>query len=303
MTRKIDWAAMAAEVEELEDDDWEPPAPRATLKSDLADGGYLSWLYGSSELRHQAWPPKFLGPKPIVVMDSRTVLFRRQRSPHYKLNRETKRGENLRTQERTKLVHNFRELIEEEDGRFRFVRIEGLEADDLVALAAWRYGKPKRPVRLMGIDKDFLQVSNLIISDKDNEQVTFERFQHRMPLACQEPVISAPWQIPLTLALFGDKSDGVPRILAPRAPGLGFLTYLWSMTPELAYLEAYSEYGEAFMDNLYDVALPDPHILGLSPDECLEAFCTGFWGPKLWDHLWPAIQQEVDSWKLSPSKT
>jgi len=304
MKPKTDWLGMIAELEDVEEDEpFGPGKRRATLLADLADGGYLSWLYGSSELRHQAWPPKFLGPKPLVVMDSRSQLYRRQRSPHYKLNRELKRSDDTKMRDRTQLVHEFRELVEEEDGRFRFVRIEGLEADDLVALAAWRYGSRKRPVRLMGIDKDFLQVSSLLISDKDNEQVTFERFQARLPLACQQPVISEPWQIPLTLALFGDNSDGVPRILAPRAPGLNFLASLWAMDPAEAYVTAYDHYGDDFQRNLYDVALPDPHILNLSSDECLEAFVTGWWGPQLWDSVWSEIQQEVDSWKLLPSKS
>lgn len=303
MTTEIDWAAMATELENVEEDDLWEPKPRAQLKSDMADGGYLSWLYGSSEIRHQAWPPKFLGPKPVVVMDSRSTLYRRQRSPHYKLNREMKRGEDHRMEARTQLVREFRDLIEEEDGRFRFVRIEGLEADDLVALAAWRYGRGKRPVRLMGIDKDFLQVENLVISDKDNIPVTMERFQHRLPGACQQPRITRPWQIPITLALFGDKSDGVPRILAPRTPGLSFLASLWAMDCRMAFLTAYEHYGDDFSRNLYDVALPDPHILDAKPDDVMEAFVAGDWNAKLFDSVWPEIKTEVESWSLSPSKS
>lgn len=296
-----DWAALAAEIEALEDDVVDVPK-RATLRVDLADGGYLSWLYGSSELRHQAWPPKFYGRKPLVVMDSKSILYRRQRSPHYKLDREVKRADDTKMEHRTRLVREFRDLVEEEDGRFRFVRIEGLEADDLVALATWRYGSRKRPVRLMGIDKDFLQLEHLRIQDKDNVEVDFQRFQGRLPKTCQDVIINRCWMIPLTLALMGDKSDGVPRILAPRAAGLNFITNLWTLDPAEAFVKAYDAYGDDFQRNLYDVALPDPHILNLNSDELLEAFVTGWWGPKLWDSVWSEIQQEVDSWNLKPSK-
>lgn len=291
------WSKLAKEIDKLEEDFWYEPHERPTLEVDIADGGYLSWLYGSSILRHQAWPPKFHGKKPIVVMDSRTVLYRRLRSPHYKLNRESKREDDEKMQARTKMVRDFRQLVEEEDGRFKFVRIEGLEADDLVALATWLWnGTDEKPVRLMGIDKDFLQVEGLRISDKDNVPVTLSRFQERLPKACQEPRMTRPWQVPLTLALLGDKSDGVPRILAPRTPGLSFLASLFSMTQAEAYLAAYEHYGEDFARNLYDVALPDPYILGFNVDDCLEAFVTERWTSKLWRKVWPHVQQEVLSW-------
>lgn len=307
MKTTTDWSAEMDEIDELTATD-QQFAPRPDINVDIADGGYLSWLYGSAEIRHQAWPPKFVGNKPLIVMDSRGPLFRKQRNPGYKVGREEKRENDPEWKDRTPMVHNFREIIEEEDGRFRFVRIEGLEADDLVALASWyrrrKINKPTKPLYVMGIDKDFLQLGNLVhITDKDGIPVQYWRFQRRLPVALQRPLITEGWQVLLTLALMGDKSDSIPRLLAPRTPGLSFLNELYSCTLRQAFERAFDEYGRPFLANLYDVILPDPHIFGMDPGDVFDMLITGGWSSGLYNKIDTHIREEVDSWNLSASRS
>lgn len=286
---------MLSELEEAEEEEY---TPRPVLRADVADGGYLSWLYGSASFRHAAWPPRFTGRKPLVFMDSRSELFRKQRSPHYKEGREIKRENDPQWKDRTAMVLHFREIVEELDGRFKFVRIEGLEADDLVALAAWAKSK-RKPLRVMGIDKDFLQLHPyLTLRDKDNARVTFARFQDKLPKALHYPRITKGWQILITLALLGDKSDSIPRILALRQVGLAFLAALYGYDRERAFQEAYAVYKEKFLVNLYDVILPDPMFFGLSPEETFVLAKNGDWNPGLLDTLPDDKLQELASWRL-----
>jgi len=299
-TTSTNWSDLADEIDELTASDQEF-APRPEIDVRLADGGYLSWLYGSAEIRHAAWPPKFVGEKPIIVMDSRSILNRKRRNPGYKAGREQKRDNDPNWKDRTAMVHHFREMVEEEDGRFRFVRIEGLEADDLVALGVWSL--QGKTLDVMGIDKDFLQLDRGIrLIDKDNIAVDYERFQKRLPLALQSPRIKHGWQILITLALMGDKSDSIPRILAARTPGLSFMQALLLDQPRRAFLQAYSEYGQKFLANLYDVILPDPEVLGFTPGDVFDALTSKSWGPHLFSRVLPQYRKEVDTWKLSPSK-
>ena len=272
------------------------------MSADVADGGYLSWLYGSSVLRHQAWPPRFTGKKPLIVMDSRSTLLRKIRTPGYKSARDEKRASSVQTQERTQLVRDFRELVEAEDGRFRFVRIEGLEADDLVALAAWAYGTTVRPVKVMGIDKDFMQLMPFIrLADKDGQTVTYQKFQSRLPLALQTEPFTTPLHVILTLSLMGDKSDSIPRVLPLRNVGLNLLK-------DLLFKDSYpadraaKEFGDPFLENLANVLLPDPEILGLVPGALPDLVDSWLWGPRLWKRVRKDIRKEVESWNLSPSK-
>lgn len=297
--RTNDWASELEDVEATNEGQY---APRAALEVDVADGGYLSWLYGSSTSRHAAWPPHFVGRKPVILMDSRGPLFRKLRSPHYKSGREVRRDENPLAYNRKNLVMEFRNLVEEEDGRFTFARIEGLEADDLVALAAWKFGSKTHPLRVMGIDKDFLQLPVQII-DKDGQRVELSKFQYRLPKALQEPVLTQGWQLLISLALLGDKSDSVPRVLAPRT-GLSFLANLWDMTQNRAFLTAFDHYGVPFLNNLYDVILPDPHILGMDRGDVFSALTTtnSRWDARLYHQIKKSIDLEVSSWNLSPPK-
>lgn len=261
---------------------------------DVADGGYLTWLYGSSTNRMQAWPPDFLRSA-IIFMDS-DVNNRRLRSPHYKQDRIDRRDTNERSYETWRLVKDFQKIIVE-DPRLKFISVQGCEADDLVALAAWKFGDPTEPLRVFGQDKDLLQIGSYFdLVNKDGEAVTLEHFHEGLPKGLQKDGPLESWHIPLVLSLLGDKSDSVPRFL-PRGPsGLAQLAELLWRTERPH--EAFSRDFPEAIGNLYDVLLPDPALLGLSIDETVQVLKEGRWTPALLSRLNPSLKRRVKRWKL-----
>lgn len=301
--KKTKWSELASAIPDVDEEDLDDldAYVRPEITAEVADGGYLSWLYGSSTLRHQAWPPKFIGRKPVIMMDSIEPLFRKIRRPTYKEGREIKRDGDSDTADRTQMVREFRNLIVEEDGRFRFIRLPGLEADDLVALACWWYARPQSPVKVMGVDKDFLQLeSNIDLKDKDNVQIDYSRFLARLPLALQGEFHSG-WQVLLTLCSMGDKSDSIPRLLPPRNLGLPYLNeWLYNSSRNEAFVAAYQMMGEPFLDNLYDVILPDPELFGFTRQDVFALVVYGKWNANLLQRLPEVYRKEVRSWRIRP---
>jgi hypothetical protein len=261
---------------------------------DVADGGYLTWLYGSSTARMGAWPPEF-AKKAIVFMDSRKNN-RRDRSPHYKQGRIDRRNSNEKADVTYQLVKGFQEMIVE-DPRITFISHPGCEADDLVAIAAWKWGTADEPLRVFGRDKDLLQIGSYFsMVEKDGEDVTLEHFHEGLPKALQNAGPLEAWQIPIVLALLGDKSDSVPRFL-PRGPsGLRILAeMLWGT--DKPWDEFLRQFPEA-VPNLFDVLLPDPFLFGLAPEDCIPLLKENRWQHDLLRKLDPKLKKKVMSWRL-----
>lgn len=98
---------------------------------------------------------------------------------------------------------------------YPMARVEGFEADDVIATLARIYGESWPEVWLVGADKDLAQC----VTDNVLQLVPKhgERAEHfRGPAEVKEKFEVTPDQIPLFLALWGDKSDNVPGI-----PGVG----------------------------------------------------------------------------------
>ncbi len=91
----------------------------------------------------------------------------------------------------------------------------GAEADDVIATLARIYGESCHEVWLVGADKDLAQC----VTDNVLQLIPKhgERAEHfRGPKEVKEKYEVSPEQIPLYLALIGDKSDNIPGI-----PGIG----------------------------------------------------------------------------------
>lgn len=94
---------------------------------------------------------------------------------------------------------------------FQMARLKGQEADDVIATLARIYGETTAEVWLVGADKDLSQcvtenVLQLIPSHG-------ERAEHfRGPKEVKEKFGVHPGQMPLWLALVGDKSDNIPGV-------------------------------------------------------------------------------------------
>lgn len=140
----------------------------------------------------------------------------------------------------------------------------GLEADDLVALLAWRHGA----INLLGVDKDLLQLGTSIASMErvDGRTVTMEDWAKKLPKALSDVPITPDFVL-FYLALMGDKSDSVQRLI----PNYSLHEFRMLCHEKYRWTRAYWEYGADFLNNLYVVALPYPEIFGLSPMDLLDA--------------------------------
>jgi len=98
---------------------------------------------------------------------------------------------------------------------YPMARVEGAEGDDVVATLARIYGESWPEVWLVGADKDLAQC----VTDNVLQLVPKhgERAEHfRGPAEVKEKWEVTPEQMPLFLALWGDKGDNVPGV-----PGVG----------------------------------------------------------------------------------
>jgi DNA polymerase-1 len=147
-----------------------------------------------------------------VVMDSRTPTFRHEKYPEYKANRE-KTPQDLHAQ-----VPVIEELLEALG--VAHLRIDGYEADDVMATLAARCRREKRPCFILSGDKDILQIVGQGVSVLQPPKAS-EGFGE----LDRDGVFQArgiyPEQVADYLALTGDSSDNVPGV-----PGVGEKTAL-----------------------------------------------------------------------------
>lgn len=125
--------------------------------------------------------------------------YKAQRSPMTEVEREQKK----------RLLRECKRL------GYQMARVEGEEADDVIATLAKIYGGVIPDVRLVGSDKDLAQC----VTENVRQVVPAigERpAELRGPARVLEKYGVTPEQIPLYLALVGDKSDNVPGV-----PGIG----------------------------------------------------------------------------------
>lgn len=220
------------------------------------DGGYVSWMYGSSLTGRKGWA-QIRGnysrwDNTIIFTESKTSrrvdFFER-----YKANRREKRQQNPEVQRKTELV---REFVDdwEYDGSILTHSHPGCEADDLVSLAVVSGLLHPETDIVIGRDKDLLQVHDMNLVDYHQEPVLIEAFWKGLPKTIQNEKYPAKIWIPFLLALLGDKSDGVPRLIPPRRLDL----LLDLMNSPLPYSKAYQAFGKVFARNLWLVALPGP---------------------------------------------
>jgi len=261
------------------------------MQYDVVDGGYLTWIYGSKPFARGNWPPQSVRGA-FLALDSLSDTFRVQRDPTYKANRKDKRFEDSNLYEQWKRIRELRRDVVE-DPRLTCIRIPGLEADDLIALLAWKFAG-KRELQLLAQDKDLLQIKGVKITDNQDVPVTLDRFAGRLPKAITREPLKRN-QIPLILALLGDKSDNIPRLVD--RGDLWVLSRILCHTRNKAYNEALEKYGQLFLDNLYAVVLPDPHIFRYDQMEVFTLLKEGGWGSALLSDLLPEYQEEMLTWK------
>lgn len=138
----------------------------------------------------------------IICLDA-PPYSRKDIYPDYKAHRE---------EPTTTEVYQKRWLYEKLTERgYPMARHKGAEADDVIATLARIYGETTAEVWLVGADKDLAQC----VTDNVLQLIPShgERAEHfRGPKEVKEKYGVAPEQMPLWLALVGDKTDNVPGV-------------------------------------------------------------------------------------------
>lgn len=215
------------------------------------DGGYISWVYGSRQFSYLIWSQarvKYL--ESIIFQDSKTKLDRKKFFPPYKSHREKRVIENPKLLETQVRVMQFKKYLWRDPG-FELAHVPGMEADDLIAVAATICQK----VKVIGADKDLLQISQkrLTIEKIDGAIVTFPTFVKRLPKTLW-PHVGDEWDVILILSIMGDRSDDIPRILPPR----DFDPLISILHDRRPFSAAVKHFGKDFIRNLYISILPGP---------------------------------------------
>ena len=235
----------------------------------LVDGGYLTWLFGTGRRSDlwNSWRRKNLTRSSLVLLDSDELLYREKEYAGYKAERRERRERESPQIIRASLVREFRYWIIE-DPRIASLSVAGYEADDLVAYFYLRLGN--RVDSVIAVDKDYLQLPGFPLSRNI-----------RVPQFVRPLFQPATWA--LALAVFGDESDSVPRLLDKYSRGADQIRQISGS--DQPYRVAYELWGDSLIRNLRLVLLPYPSLLinGCDLDsETLIRLCeTGsYWDPR-----------------------
>ena len=160
-----------------------------------------------------------------VVMDSRTPTFRHRRYPEYKANRE-KTPDDLHAQ-----IPIIEEILQALG--VPFLRVDGFEADDILATIALMCREHGMPCLILSGDKDMLQVVGdcVTVLHPQKGAQGFDEWGSGEVFAARGVY---PTQIVDYLTLTGDQSDNVPGV-----PGIG----------EKTACKLLAEYGD--LDSIY----------------------------------------------------
>jgi hypothetical protein len=219
----------------------------------LIDGGYLSWMYGTSAGSYGNWDQaRFEYRDDLIILDHPAALHRELLFPEYKLRRKNRSKEDPERQRLRKRVGEFQELLRE-DPILHWDWEPGWEADDLLLYTWLMSGRNKE---IVGVDKDYFQVPGiwpyLRNIHGDSILTEFSNVSRRFPRFCYP--IRSPRQFLLAQVLLGDRSDGVPRILLPR----DFPTYMRIRGSVAPFTAAYELFGSDALLNVLLLLMPNP---------------------------------------------
>lgn len=268
----------------------------------VIDGGYLAWVFGSAPGRIRLWnnsvKTSFSSWANAVIIMEGGTLFRNEYFPDYKLHRKEIVKKDPASRARRIRVGKFIKTMEQ-DPILETIKFPGLEADDIIAAwAVLNWEKRHLPLNLTAIDKDYLQLEPLVsISKTDFSIVSFGGWLLRQQKTLQ-PFLSQPWHVIMMLALMGDTSDNVPRLV--EAYKLDHvIQILESVNPWDAALK---KYGEDFIRNLYLTVLPGAWCFDPipSPVDCFKTITSG--GLSAWYNL-PMREDIVRSFEIYHEET
>lgn len=164
-------------------------------------GKNISSIFGFFRILHslfKTFDPKYF----VAVFDSRTKTFRHEMYPEYKANRQ-KTPEDLHEQ-----IPVIEEILTAMG--IPVVRMDGYEADDIIATFACQCSSVSRPCRIISSDKDLMQLINkttkMVRSTKTGSwQIIGEK-------EVQEEWSVSPLGMVDILSLIGDSADNIPGV-------------------------------------------------------------------------------------------
>jgi hypothetical protein len=231
----------------------------------IVDGGYLSWTYGTKVSMHRSWNEGVRldygkKAKAIIALEGGN-LWRNKIYPPYKHKRKEKAKEDPAREAKRKRVKYFVDNFIAADPSLNTIRVDGLEADDLVAL----FIMTTPGVEVIGVDKDLLQLPfDFTLMRKSGELVTRQSYIEKGPKSLRG-CFTIPEDILLDLCLRGDRSDSIPRTLPRRAMKQARKIF----NHPRPFVAGYKEFGDDFIRNLMLAALPGPNVFEptTSPDD------------------------------------
>lgn len=266
----------------------------------LADGGYLMWCYGVKH-GYRGWNHGRLKFEDHLIFLDHDSTWRRDIFPGYKERRKERRAESVEQREKTERVREFKELMSI-DGTVMSAAVEGCEADDLISLF-FLLGIGNESV--VGVDKDLFQIpglSDVMMTHKDEPSTgRFRKLPKYVTQTYGHPKES--WEFILTQALFGDKSDSIPRLLSSK--GWEARSQYMQLRPwpsshgKEVFETCHASLGQDFIRNILLVLLPAPWIredvsyllesMNGKPEYLFESIVSGDY----WTNLSPYLSSGV----------
>lgn len=256
----------------------------------LVDGGYLSWTYGVKAEGRAEWRlarHEYGRMNKSVILFDHHFSFRAELDKSYKARRRQKRAEDEHRAAQYKIVQNFIAEVILEDETIHCLYQPGLEADDLIA-AAVGSRRFKTPIRIVGVDKDLLQLpqGSCHIRRINGAGVDLVNYARRLPSTLGQHIRRGR-DVLLSLVMMGDRSDSIERILPPRKLHI-LIRLLKEPSP---FRQAYEWYGNDVLTNLYLAVLPGPWCFNPipTPEEVMYLVDEGSWwsSEELYTHLYP----------------
>lgn len=260
----------------------------------IADLGYISFYYGCRNPGE--WEvAKYQYKDCLLLADSHS--FRSDIILDYKGRRKKNREAKPSIQMTYEKVKALRQHIMDHDPHSMIAQVPGAEADDLVAAFHLAYPDLKY---IVAIDKDYLQLRNF--NEKQYtatmEQTAVKEMFKTLPQYVTNflPDEITPQIIVLIHAVFGDKSDSIPRLLSSHITQAKLQWHqIWGNHHSYSGINALSMYQRAhtmfrhnFTRNLNLVILPGNQLRNepLDSTELIHGIADGsYWDASAWSAL------------------